>query len=155
MHKSHLESVEPRTMMDGAREVGVGGALRDDSFRLIVGDSAISGQLAGPQLIIHTSPSATIGATQEDEIIRIGASTIGGTIGDPIILEMAGATIGGVLSDDGMLLRVAGNTIGGATQPDTWVLRFNTVGGTTDIEADIRVGANTVGGVLNPDANPV
>ena len=150
--ESKLESVEPRLMMSSGRGAAVAGALASDSYRLIIGDSVITGTMTGKQLVIHTAAGNTIGGTGIDEVIRIGSTTIGGSVGDPIILQMAGNTIGGVMTDDGMLLRLAGNTIGGATNPDTWIVRFNTVGGTTNLDATIRVGANTVGGILSPES---
>jgi hypothetical protein len=154
-----VESVESRMMLSaggvpgGPPQTGIGGALRGESYRLIVGDHAVGGTLKGGTLVIHAAgDSITSGRGQDHfEVIRVGNNTIGGTVGDPVVLELAGNTIGGVLGADGILFRAGANTIGGTFHPDTYVIRVNTVGGSSALDVAIRVGANTIGGTLGED----
>jgi hypothetical protein len=155
---SIVERVESRLLMSAGgaaadARAAVGGALRGDSYVLVIGhgdcEKAIGGTLKGDTLVIHTTKTTTVGGhTGQEVFVRIGANTIGGSASDRVSLVLRGNTIGGELTSDG--IRFFGNTIGGTFHPDTYVVRLNTVGGVNQVDLDWvgRVGANTIGGAF-------
>jgi hypothetical protein len=66
-------------------KAAVGGALRDDSYMIAVGDgrqlATIGGALKGDKLVIHERTTTIGGATGPEviEVLKVGSNTIGGS----------------------------------------------------------------------------